>query len=140
MSRIINSGEEVVFATEEECLERRESLISAGIITPANKNDIILSKDGNIVVSTKESCAIERKKLIDVGLINIDLCNLLPEKNRPVCAAEEGEYKSRPIKTDCEYERRKAAYFRMMQEILYSRKDLNLILAKKEDTDPDWYF
>lgn len=140
MSRVINSDEETLFASDNECLERRQQLIDAGIITPANKGELIQRRDGNLVISTKQISREKRQNLIKSKMLNINLCDLFPEANRPISKSEEGEFKSRSIKTDLEYQRRKAAYFRIMQEVLFSRTDLDLILGKKENNDPDWYF
>lgn len=140
MSRVINSDEEALFASDNECSERRQQLIDAGILIPANKNELVQRRDGSLVVSTKQTSKDKRHDLINSGMLNIGLCNLFPEINRPISKSEEGEFKSRSIKTDLEYQRRKAAYFRIMQEVLFSRTDLNLILGKKENSDPDWYF
>lgn len=140
MSRVINANDSMLFASDSECLERRAQLINAGIIVPANTSELIQKKDGSFVVSTIQSSKEMRKTLISSGLIDPNLCRLLPEKDRPISNLEEGEYKPRPIKTEQEYLRRKQAYFRIMQEILFSRKDLGLVLGKKEDGDPDWYF
>ncbi|MFA5048327.1 MAG: hypothetical protein WC516_04890 [Patescibacteria group bacterium] len=140
MAKIVNTNEEILFASDQECIDRRKQLIEFGIITPADNSEFIIRRDGNVVMPTKENSKNERKNLIDCGIINIELYKLLPEKNRPLCTQEEGEYKCHPIKTEEEYLRRKHAYFRMIQEILFSRRDLNIIFGKKENNNPSWYF
>lgn len=117
-------------ATNKECIYRRNFLINAGIITPGN-----IDKDRR------------REDLIKCGLIqplffkdgSIKYCDLPPNRNY-LFYSSEGEYKSKPIISDNDYYRRRQVYFRMIQEVLHSRISLNLILGKKKNSDPDWYF
>lgn len=117
------------FATNKECIDRRNFLINAGIIVPGNNTNRF------------------RDDLIKCGLIqplfckdgSIKYCDLPPKRNH-LFYSNEGEYKSKPITSDNDYYRRRQVYFRMIQEVLYSRVSLNLILGKKKDSDPDWYF
>lgn len=138
--KIINTEMNTIeFATDNECQERRNFLITCGYIKPANRSE--LSSKGEInVVSTKRFAHKKRSELISLGIIDQSLCKLIPEIGDFPSNREEGEYKVKPIITEEQYQRRKMAYFRMIQEILFSRRDLNLILGKREDTDPDWYF
>lgn len=110
---------ELNIATDKECVARRNALIYNRIIKP-----------GKYIG--------ERNRLIEKGLINPNLCEV--EQNKYIVNSEEGEYKSRPIGSNEEYEKRKLIYFRILQEVLQSRRDLKLILAIKEKTDPEWYF
>ena len=116
----INSIEENEVASDTECFNMRSKLIASGIITLGDEINM------------------NRQRLIDDGILSEELYELIPGKRG--VGYEEGEYIARPIKTEEEYNRRKAAYFRMIQEILYSRRDLKLILGRKEPTDPEWYF
>jgi len=154
MTKIINSNEEkqkdiLPLATDRECRDRRSLLVLLGVIKSGNKSEIIFRKDALPVVSTRKTCRVMREKLIEREIIqpirelkdgNITFCKLPPRKKRRIVEREEGEYKPRPIETDEDYYRRRQVYFRMIQEILYSRKKLKLILGKKKDDDPDWYF
>ena len=126
-------------ATERECADRRRLLVAGEIIKPAEKSEIVFRKNAIPVVSTRKIRSIERRRLIENGVIDPSYCELLPEKRQP-SSREEGEYKSRPIRSIGEFERRKRAYFRVMQEILRSREELNLILGPKKDDDPEWFF
>jgi hypothetical protein len=130
---------ELQFATNQECAERREYLIKTGVIKPAGKNDVIFKRNSDPIVNTIKTSRKMRQKLIDNGIISTDLCKVEPARDCGV-VNEQGDYKVRPIKSEDEYERRKNMYFRIMQEILHSRRDLKLILISKRDSDPDWYF
>ena len=134
---IINSKME--FATEQDCIDRRQELINAEILTPAGEEELIV-KDSIVYISTTKQSDEERNKLINKNIINPNPCDLIPEKNRKTSNLEEGEIKNKCVRSKVEYLRRRAAYFRMMQEIIFSRRDLNLVLAKKSDRDPDLYF
>lgn len=152
MVKIINSNktvQELPIATNRECCDRRNLLVTFGIIKPNNKPDIIFKKDAIPTISTRKTCGNQRKNLIKCGIIqpieelddgSITFCELPPKGNRGTINKDEGEYKPQPIKTDEEYYRRRQVYFRMIQEIIYSRKKNKLILGKKKDNDPDWYF
>jgi hypothetical protein len=126
-------------ATDEECRARRSILIAMGVIRPAPKSDLIEKKDGTVILSTRRDGRVRRKLLVDQGIIDPTLCELIPDESF-YKGKEEGEFKSRPIQSKEGYDRRKQAYFRVMQEILRSRKDLRLVLGKKNDDDPEWYF
>jgi hypothetical protein len=126
-------------ATDEECKTRRSILIAMGVIKPISKSDLIEKKDGTIILSTKKDGRIIRKNLISQGIIDPTLCQLSPDKSY-YKGTEEGQFVPRPIKFEEEYDRRKRAYFRIMQEILRSRTELKLVLGKKNDSDPEWYF
>lgn len=102
------------FATDKECSERRRELIDAGIIRP-----------------TEFNAQEERKKLIGRGVISPMVINNKPnfiELPRPKkhFGREYGEYSPKKIKTDEEYNRRKIVYFRIVQEIIYSREKCGL--------------
>ena len=135
------------FASDEECLNIRNSLIEKGIIVPGKSN--LIKKNGVLpTVSTKKYSKNLREDLINREFIfpvelqedgSISYCKLIPYRGK-YFPKEEGEYKSKPIKNNRDYIRRKQIYFRMIQEILYSRRELKLVLGKKEDSDPDWYF
>jgi len=142
MVKTLNSEEvknNLKLASDRECAERRRALIAGGVVKPAERSEIIFRKNAVPVVSTRRARNAERQKLIEEGIIDPNYCRLLPQKRRP-SLAEEGEYKAKPITSDEEYERRKRAYFRIMQEVLRSRKELNLVLGPKKDDDPEWLF
>jgi hypothetical protein len=126
-------------ATDEECRTRRAVLIAIGAIKPAPKSELIEKGDGTIILSTRRDNRARRKQLIEQGIIDPTLCELITN-TEPYIPKEEGEFVVRPIKSEKEYNMRKMAYFRIMQEMLYSRKDLKLRLDKKADDDPKWYF
>lgn len=134
---IINSKME--FATDQDCADRRNELIDAGILTPASAEEVVI-KGNEVHISTIKQSGEERMRLVNNNIINPNACDLRPEKNRKPSSLEEGEIKNKSVDSEEEYLRRRAAYFRMMQEIIFSRRDLNLILAKKEERDPDWFF
>ncbi len=143
MAKVFNAtkkkSNDLYFATEQECEDRRKFLIESGVITPAKRNDVIFRKKFDPVINTIESSRIIRRKLIDKGIISPELCQVKSIFVRGN-SSDQGEYKTHPIKTEEEYNRRKNIYFRMMQEILYSRWDLRLVLVPKKESDPDWYF
>lgn len=130
---------ELLEASEQECIGRRNLLIAAGIITPANKNEII-RRGGEEVASTKKDILSKRKQLIKQGIINPRLCKIIHEKDIVVENNEEGEYNPKRISSDEEYLRRRSVYFRMLQEIIFARIDLRLVLGKKNSNDPEWIF
>lgn len=144
MVKVINAKKvksaDLPLATDQECIERRKLLIRSGVIAPANKDSIVFRKNSSPVVNTLESSRTMRKKLIGAGIISTELCYVEPGERRCGGSNDQGEYSPRQITSDEEYERRKQIYFRMMQEILRSRRDLKLILGPKKDDDPDWYF
>lgn len=123
---------ELPIATNAECDMMRNDLIARGIIK--------LVKPGAITAQTKRLRKQERGQLVERGFIDPELCQLpAPILPRPR-ANEEGEYKPMPITNDNEYIRRRQVYFRMIQEILHSRRDLKLILGPKGNNDPEWIF
>ena len=127
------------FATDKECQNRRAYLVKAEIIKPCEK--LAQRK----VAPTKENSRKLKEELIKQGLLEPmckgDLPNFIPLPSKRISIiCEEGEYKEKPIVSDRDLQRRRQVYFRMMQEILYSRKKLKLILGKKNDNDPNWYF
>lgn len=130
---------ELLEATEQECIDRRNLLIANGIITPANKSEII-KKNREEVISTRKEVLNKRKQLIKQGIINPRLCGIIHEKNIVVKNNDEGEYNPKKISNNGEYLRRRSIYFRMLQEIIFARIDLKLILGKKNSNDPEWIF
>jgi len=132
-----NTNKELPFASDEECSIRRVSLI-LGKVIKTSKN-IIYKKDKDPVVSTVEFSTKLRKDLIKKGLIDPNPCKLYPP-NKSFRPSDEGEYRARPIKTEADYFRKRQTYFRMMQDIFHSRRQLKLALGKKKDNDPDWFF
>ncbi len=131
-------SKELKLATDLEAKNRRNYLIEQGVLVPNSFTTI--SKDNDMVASTKKASLLTRKKLIDMGIIEESLVEVPKYDKKYLFPKEEGEYIPKPINNELEYKRKKHMYFRMMQEILKSRKDLHLILGKKEDNDPDWYF
>lgn len=87
---------------DQECDVIREKLIGKGTIIPGN-------------VKT------EREKLIDKGNIIPGLCELIVSTEEHKCKNEEGEYIEHSINKD-NYLSRKTAYFRVLQEVLFSRE------------------
>ena len=136
MSKIINSGKVLPFATDEQCQDRRDALIGAGIIK--------VNENGKF-----DPVAHRRQSYIKEGIIrplekdengNVTYCALPKRENRNLFDNEEGTYVPKPIKNDREYEIKKQVYFRMLQEIIWSRQNCNLILGKISEDDPSWYF
>ena len=136
MSKSINSGKVLQFATDEQCQDRRDALIGAGIIK--------VSEDRKF-----DPVVHRRKPYIDAGIIRpleegedgcVTYCSLPEKENRRLFDNEEGTYVPKPIRSDREYQRKKQVYFRMLQEIIWSRQNCNLILGKISDDDPAWYF
>jgi hypothetical protein len=124
-------------ATEVESNKRRSFLIEHGIISTNTKE--------------KQSMSPEeiRKNLIKSGIIKpveklengkVTYCDLPQKIKIKSINNEEGEYRVKPIVSDEDYNRRKMVYFRSLQELLFARQHLNLIVGKKEDKDPDWFF
>jgi len=143
MTRVINTKntkpDDLQLATDQECVERRRLLINAGIINPSHKDSVIAKKNSAPVINTIQYGKNLRQFLIKSGIINVDLCYIEPSKHK--CSAnDQGEYKTKVIDTDEEYNRRKQIYFKVMQEMLCARRDLKLILGPKKEDDPDWYF
>ncbi len=141
MAKVINSKSEdqLPVASDAECKVRRAMLVNSGVIIPANKSDVITKKDGSQVLSTRRSSRALRKQLIEQGIINPNFTYEATDREGFV-PSEEGEYDPQPIQSDAEYERRKNNYLWMISDILRTRRELRLILGKKADDDPDWYF
>ena len=123
---------ELPIAAAMECDEMRNSLISKGTIVPA--------KPGMAAAQIRKFRRQERERLIELGIIDPELCRLPSPILPRVRAGEEGEYKPTPISSDGEYYRRRQTYFRMVQEILQSRRELRLVLGPKGNNDPEWVF
>ena len=126
----------IPMATDRECAQRRQQLIDAGILTE-NTSDLV-DREGEPYVCTHEYSQRLRANLERQGLVSseyYDVPSLTLRKG-----SEEGEYKVCPIRSQAQYERRRLLYFRMLQEILVSRRELKLSLKPKQDSDPDWIF
>jgi hypothetical protein len=142
MTKMINSkrGEkDLPYATDEECLEMRNRLVAKDHIVPG---DMEYGRGGKVRTTAL------RKQLVAHGFLNPverlpggvpSFCETIPN-SEPYRGSEEGEYSCRQIGSSDEYLRRRQAYFRMLQEILHSRRELRLVLGQKKSTDPDWYF
>ena len=143
MTRVINSNsvEQLPLATDAECKIRRSLLIASGAIKPAAKADIIARKDGTQVLSTRKSSKAWRQKLIDQGVINTSFVYIPTSDSKcGYVPSDEGEYDPQPIGSESEYIRRKNNYLWMISDILRTRRELRLVLGKKAEDDPDWYF
>lgn len=143
MTRIINSNEDasqLPLASESECKTRRALLISSGVIKPAGKAELVEKKDGPQALSTRKSSRAWRRKLIDQGIIDPDPTYKPALTRRNYSPSDEGQYEPKPIQSEEEYIRRRNNYLWMVSDILKTRKNLRLILGKKADNDPDWYF
>ena len=141
MVKLINSNDEQLpLAGETECRVRRAFLIAGGIIKPAGKVDIIVKKDGSQVLSTRRSSKEWRSKLIEQGIIEPDFEYKPVSVRTGNLCREEGTYDPQPIRSDEEYERRRDNYLWMISDLLRVRRELKLVLGKKDDEDPDWYF
>ena len=141
MSKVLNTNSKADLpeATDQECLQRRKFLIATGVITPS-VDTLCKRPDGSLAVSTNRYSGNLRNTLVNSGIISSDLVSLSEKGRSKSVNVEEGEYKPRPITSNDKYIRRKQAYFRVLQEVLKSRVDLNLNLGSKKNTDPDWYF
>lgn len=126
-----------VFSTDSECLQLRNELIKRKIIKPGNPKDIITKGDNKILSSSKGNREL-REYLVDIGVIDPNPCAI--SKGNYSELPEEGEYSPKKILSDEEYNKRKNNYFRIMQEMIFARRDLKLILGKKNENDPDWFF
>lgn len=141
MIKVINSNDEQLpLASEEECTTRRAFLVFNGTIKPAGKTDVTVKKDGSQALSTRRSSRALRNKLIEQRIINPEPSYKAPIIRCRHTASEEGEYDPQPIKSDNEYIRRRDNYLWMVSDILRVRRELKLVLGKKADNDPDWYF
>lgn len=143
-TRVVNSGkrEDLPLASDAECRARRHALLRAGIVGEGN-SDLITRDDGSVAVSTKKFAASLRQQLIRDGLLDPNYIEIPPAPagyyTTPI-NSDEGEYKVRPIENDAQYQRRRTLYLRSLQEILISRRELNLSLGPKKSSDPDWIF
>lgn len=129
------------YANEQETIEQRNKLIAAGIITPGKPKQAEKTLEQMSPEETRQYF-INRGTIKPVELVDdrATYCEL-PRKIRHYnLNTEEGEYHPSPIKTDVDYYRRRQVYFRMLQELLFARRNLNLIVGRKEPNDPDWYF
>jgi len=131
--------EELPFANNLECKELRKKFINNGIIKLNNNSDFVKKNNGALAVSTEKYTNNLRSKLIKKGLIDPNYIELVPEKTIGPFS-EEGQYEVKPIQNKHQYEKRLKNYFRMLQEILVSRRELNLNLAPKSESDPNWIF
>ena len=141
--KVINSNEssdQLPVASDAECKVRRALLVSGGVIKPAGKSETIIKKDGTQVLSTRKSSRAWRQKLIDQGIIDPNPSYTPATSREGFTPDDEGEYSTQPINSDEEYERRKSVYLWMVSDILRTRRELRLILGKKSENDPDWYF
>ena len=110
-----------------EAQKIRENLIKDGVIKPGKLH-------------------MERDRLIESGVITPlsdggepNYVELIDYKSR-ITPKESGEYHVKKMRFESEYLRKKSLYFRMIQEIIWSRQKCNLILGPKENNDPDWFF
>jgi hypothetical protein len=124
------------FLTDEESNIIREQLIEAGILTPATDDELIKRKNEVVFSTTQKSKAL-RQKLIDDGFISEDRVKLMPRAKGKT--AEEGIYQPKSIKTEEDYERKRAMYLYMVQDILIARRELNLDLGPVKSNE-GWMF
>lgn len=136
--KIINKND-LPFATDYEANQRRAELIRAGIIKEPSRTDLVEKADGVAVSTIKYSKNLRRKlvksKIISNNYVPVPSLGIKSTKNN-----EEGEFKVKPITTNSQYLRVRNLYFRALQEILISRKELNLILLPKPENAPEWMF
>lgn len=92
----------MIIANDNECADRRRSLIKAGII----KENV--SGNSTRKYSTKLRKDLKRKGLISDKYIEI--------KTSKVRGNDEGFYKVRSISDDNDYQNRRNNYFRILQE------------------------
>lgn len=119
-------------ASVADCEAMRANLIAKGFITPSD-SDVDAEQ-------TRVLCERERARLVADGIISTDLyASPAPILPRPH-AKDEGEYRALPITGERDYIRRRQAYFRMLQEILRSRRELGLVLGQRGANDPEWVF
>ena len=124
------------FLTDEESSLIREQLIDAGILTPAKEHELSVKKN-DMVFSTSGKTKLLRQKLIDDGFISEDRIELMPKVKSK--ATEEGVYFPKPIKTEEDYERKRAVYLYMVQDILIARRELKLELGPVKSNE-GWMF
>jgi hypothetical protein len=126
-------------ATDQEMQARREQLIEAGVICPGNKintlNEMSPSETREFFVARGTIQPVERR-----ADGSVSYCALPPPRKNLSTNSEEGEYCLQPLRTENDYLRRKQVYFRSLQELLFARRDLNLIVGRKDINDPEWYF
>lgn len=130
--------ESMAMASDGECAARRSQLIKSGIIKENTKR-FTKKGDGSYAVPTTTYSKSLRKNLEKKGVISSNRFNIPPLSGR-ISSLDEGEYKVTSIQGDAQYERRKLLYFHMLQDILITRRELNLNLAPKQVGDPDWIF
>jgi hypothetical protein len=123
------------FATEQECIERRNEFINAGIIksgthTPTEKLENMTPQETREFLIANGT--IKPVTCVDGKMI---YCDLPPQKKYSNLNTEEGEYKVLPINTDEDYNRRKQVYFRMLQEVVTSRQELGLIINFEKENE-----
>lgn len=139
-----NNNSELPVATEEECTARRNALIYVGMVRPAENLKLFIKNGDAVALSTKEASARKRKELIGRGVIIPEPVMTIRPKMRTRQVKEEGLYRVKPIRNDGDYERRKDAYFHMMQEMLISRRELDLVFNQWEESKmgswPSWYY
>lgn len=139
MIKIVNSNDQLPFATDAECKLHRVSLIANGSILPGSKSEVITRKDGTQVLSTKHASRTMRERLIEQGLINPNPEYPGRQTDLDYHGKEEGKYEVTPITTDAEYQRKRALYLWMVHDILKARRELKLVFGQRAD-DPDWFF
>lgn len=125
---------ELMEATEMEANERREQLIAAGIIS-TRRTELTPEEMRTLLVCRGIIKPVEK---LEDGTVTY--CPLPERLNVRSTNPEEGEYRVKPIVSESDYERRKMVYFRSLQELLFARRHLNLIVGKKEEKDPEWFF
>ncbi len=106
IGEFMEKEKELNYATDQECKERRQKLIDAGIITPGK-----LEKKYN------------------------ELYEPAPKTNRVVSITsvpEEGVYKRHSIKNDEDYKATRASYLYTLQSLFKVRKELNLKFEKRK--------
>jgi hypothetical protein len=148
MSKVLNANDvhdELPVATDEECVARRSALIYVGMVRPAKSSELFVRKGSPVALSTKEASNRKRQELIKRGIIVPSPTPLSHSRvSRPSRVKEEGAYRAKPIKNDAEYERRKEIYFHIMQEMLISRRELNLVFNQWDDEKMgpwlSWYY
>ena len=117
-------------ASEEECKRMREYFIEKGQVKVNKKEEHdVIEKD----------VVITRDQLIGMGIVSGELCKLAPD-DRKLFRKDSGEYVPTPITNEKDYERKRRIYFRMMQEILISREELELNMGDKPEGAPKWHF
>jgi hypothetical protein len=93
-----------LYASDEECRNMRDQLISAGRVVPKSADSEAANASASLDVEAPS--ARRRVNVSDIP--------------------DEGVYVVRPITSDEEYDRRKRNYMIMLQSILRARKELKL--------------